>query len=203
MTKPDFENEELLWNAGYSLVAGVDEVGRGCFAGPLVAAAVILPPEFLDKDEVNDSKLLSPKKRLDLSVKIKDQAVCYSLAEVSVEIINKIGIAEATQYAFYQAVNDLKKSPDYILIDAFYIKRIDKNKQKPIVHGDRKSISIAAASIIAKVYRDGLMQEFALQYPLYDFSTNKGYGTDKHREAIKSFGLSDLHRKCFNLAKYT
>lgn len=202
MIKPTFAEENLLWEKGLKYIAGIDEVGRGCFAGPVVAAAVILPSDFKATDEINDSKLLSPEKREKLAPIIKKYALCYSIAEISIEIINEVGIGKATQKAFYQAVNTLTVKPQYVFIDAFYIDNLDRKNQKPIVHGDRKSISIAAASIIAKVYRDALMQKLHEKYPEYDFYQNKGYGTKKHREAIKKFGLCDVHRKSFDLTNY-
>ncbi len=206
MTKPSFDEEKLFWGQGFTHIAGVDEVGRGCFAGPVVAAAVILPPgtrQHPAMQEVNDSKKLSAQKRGELSAIIKECALAYSIAEVSVGVINQVGIGKATQQAFVNAIGNLKIKPDHILIDAFYIQALSRHNQKPIVHGDGISISIAAASIIAKVYRDALMQNLHEQYISYDFFTNKGYGTKKHREAIKEFGLSDLHRKSFNLDKFT
>lgn len=202
MTKPTFDEEQLLWNEGIAHIAGVDEVGRGCFAGPVVTAAVIMPRNFTATDEINDSKLLSAKKREKLAAIIKAHAVAYAIAEISVDIINQIGIGRATQQAFHLAITKLSVPPEFILMDAFYIQTIAREIQKPIIHGDQKSISIAAASIIAKVYRDKLMQQLHKQYILYDFATNKGYGTKKHREAIKQFGLCALHRTSFNLEKY-
>ncbi len=202
MTKPTFEEEQLLWDQGLTHIAGVDEVGRGCFAGPVVTAAVILAKNFSAAGEVNDSKLLSPKKRKKLSDIILKEAVAFSIAEVSVEVINDVGIGKATQQAFYQAITTLSIPPHFILIDAFYIQKLSRKNQKPIVHGDGKSISIAAASIIAKVYRDELMQRLHPQYAVYDFFTNKGYGTKKHRDAIGIHGLCDLHRMSFDLTKF-
>lgn len=203
MNKATFDEENVLWRQGIKHIAGVDEVGRGCFAGPVVAAAVILPDNFNATDEINDSKLLSPKKRKELAPIIKKYSICYSIAEISIEAINADGIGKATQKAFYKSIVTLSVKPEYIFIDAFYINNLDRKNQKPIVHGDRKSISIAAASIIAKVYRDELMQKLHDKYRQYDFYQNKGYGTKKHREAIKKFGLCDLHRKSFNLSIYT
>ncbi len=202
MTKPSFNEEKVLWNQGHQYIAGVDEVGRGCFAGPVVAAAVILPTNFNATDEINDSKLLKPEKRLILSKIIRKYAVSFSVAEISVEIINKIGIGKATQKAFYKTVKLLSIKPDFIFIDAFYIDHLKRKNQKPIVHGDGKSITIAAASIIAKVYRDEIMQKLHKKYPQYDFAQNKGYGTKKHQEAIRRYGLSNLHRTSFNLTKF-
>ncbi len=201
MNKPTFKEEQFLWQQGLQHIAGVDEVGRGCFAGPVVAAAVILPQSFTST-EVNDSKKLSAQKREELSEIIKQNALAYSIAEISVAVINEVGIGKATQQAFVNAIGNLKIKPDHILIDAFYIENLSRHNQKPIVHGDGLSISIAAASIIAKVYRDELMQKLHEQYTHYDFFTNKGYGTKKHREAIRQFGLSDLHRTSFNLTKF-
>lgn len=202
MTRPTFNEEKLLWNNGYHYIAGVDEVGRGCFAGPVVAASVILPRDFIAAGEVNDSKLLSPKKRTKLAAIIEKNAISFSVAEISVDIINREGIGSAAQRAFHLAVKTLSTSPDFILIDAFFINYLDKKIQKPIIHGDTISVSIAAASIIAKVYRDNLMQKLHERYPQYDFAGNKGYGTQKHREAIKKYGLCSLHRSSFNLTKY-
>lgn len=202
MTKPTFDYEKELWEQGIQHIAGVDEVGRGCFAGPVVAAAVILPQGFSVTDEINDCKLLTPKKREKLAYIIKEHAVAYSIAEVSVTVINDVGIGKAAKKAFFQAIQELSIVPEHILIDAFYIDEIDKKKQQAIVHGDSLSISIAAASIIAKVYRDELMKQLSERYQAYDFATNKGYGTKKHQAAMKQFGLCDLHRTSFNLSKF-
>lgn len=199
---PTFEHEDHLWKNGFQYIAGVDEVGRGAFAGPVVAAAVILPPSFPQMEEVNDSKLLSAKKRTELAAVIQTHALAYSIAEISVEVINTIGIGKATQQAFLQAVTSLSTAPDHILIDAFYIDGIAKEQQTPIIHGDQISISIAAASIIAKAYRDNLMSTLDTKYRVYDFPKHKGYGTKAHRDAIKAYGLCDLHRMSFELSKY-
>lgn len=200
--KPTFNYELIHWNNGLQFVAGVDEVGRGCFAGPVVAGAVILPAHFSKTDKINDSKKLSAKVRKELSEIIKEYALAYAIAEISVSVINKVGIGKAAQMAFAKAVSDLKKAPEHILIDAFPIESIALHVQTPIIKGDSLSISIAAASIIAKVYRDELMETLHPQYEAYDFATNKGYGTKKHREAIGMHGLSDIHRTSFNLSKF-
>jgi ribonuclease HII len=202
MILPTFQYETALWKQGLQYIAGVDEVGRGCFAGPVVAAAVVLPSNFRATNEIDDSKRLSPQKRNKLAGIIKEHALAFSIAEIPVEVINEIGVGKAAQIAFAKAVQGLKKSPEHILIDAFRITAIEPHRQTPIIHGDRMSISIAAASIIAKVYRDELMQRLHSQYEAYDFYTNKGYGTKKHREAISKFGLCDLHRTSFNLSKF-
>jgi len=162
-----------------------------------------LPKIFDQTLGIHDSKLLSPKIRERLSGIIKKRAIYCSIAEISVEIINEEGIGKATQRAFKKALDGLPIIPHHILIDAYYIENIEKQKQTPIIKGDQKSISIAAASIIAKVYRDALMCSLHKLYANYGFFTNKGYGTKKHQEAIKQFGLCPLHRSSFNLLKYT
>ena len=202
MTKPTFEHEQIHWDRGIRFIAGVDEVGRGCFAGPVVAAAVILPAGFTATDKINDSKKLSAKVREELDLIIREHAIAYSIAEISVPVINEIGIGKAAQLAFAKAVSGLQTPAEHILVDAFLIKAFAPTLQTPIIHGDGISISIAAASIIAKVHRDALMHSLHPQYEAYDFSTNKGYGTKKHREAIGKFGLTDLHRTSFNLSKF-
>lgn len=201
-SKPTFEYELIHWNNGLQYIAGVDEVGRGCFAGPVVAAAVILPQGFDKTDKINDSKKLSAKVRDELSEIIKEHALAYAIAEVSVPVINQIGIGKAAQLAFVKAIGDLKNAPEHILVDAFLIQEVNPQIQTPIIHGDGISISIAAASIIAKVHRDKLMQELHSQYEVYDFVTNKGYGTKAHREAIGKYGLCDMHRTSFDLSKF-
>lgn len=202
MILANFSVEQTLWSQGLQMICGIDEVGRGCFAGPVVAGAVIFPANAKLIEGIADSKLLKPKAREDLAKKIKDMALAWSVGEISVPEINKHGIGEATQMAFSKAVGNLGKIADYFLIDAFYVKTLDKLKQKPIPGGDRISASIAAASIIAKVYRDDLMQKLHENFPNYAFDKHKGYGTNLHRQMIKKFGLSDLHRKSFKLDKF-
>lgn len=201
-TLPTFQEESLFWSKGLKYVAGVDEVGRGCFAGPVVTAAVILPQNFTSPVPVNDSKKISPKVRTELAEVIKQQAISFAISEISVDVINQMGIGKAVQHGFRQCIDMLSHKPDHILIDAFYIDSLPKHNQKPIIYGDSLSISIAAASIIAKVYRDELMEKLHPQYVQYDFAANKGYGTKKHREAIGKYGLCDLHRKSFDLQKF-
>lgn len=195
--------EKQLWAKGYNLVCGIDEVGRGCFAGPVVVGAVIFSADCKIPVGVADSKLLLPKVRERLALEIKECAKSWAVAEVDVETINKIGIGKATQMAFKKVVDTISLAPDFLLIDAFYISEIEKEKQLPIIGGDRVSISIAAASIIAKVYRDELMEKLDSEYPGYDFGKHKGYGTKAHQEAIKKNGLCPLHRTSFNLSKFT
>jgi ribonuclease HII len=202
MILPTLNIETSLWNSGYSLICGLDEVGRGCFAGPVVVGAVIFPKNCHLLEGVADSKLLKPNIRERLSVEIKKYADSWSIGEISVEDINRVGIGKATQLAFLKAIKLLKSVPDYVLIDAFFVDNYDRAKQRPIKDGDKICASISAASIIAKVYRDKLMQTLHLEYPEYNFAQHKGYGTKQHREAIKKYGLSSLHRTSFNLQKF-
>jgi len=201
MTQPSFKEEQLLWSQGLLNIAGVDEVGRGAFAGPLVAAAVILPTNFEIRD-INDSKKLTAKQREELSKYILDKALCVSIEEVGVDVINKLGIGMANQIAFLSALKNLKQKFNFALVDGFLIKDLDLKFQKAIIKGDSISVSIAAASIVAKVYRDQLMQKLHTNFPEYNFFENKGYGTKFHREALKQFGLSKQHRTSFKLDKF-
>ncbi len=194
--------EQRLWEKGYKLICGLDEVGRGCFAGPVVAAAVVFCTNCKIPEGIADSKLLKPKQREKLACLIKECAESYFIAEIGVAQINKVGIGKATQMAFRKAVKNLSKNPDFFIIDAFYINHLNRKKQMPLVHGDRISVSIAAASIIAKVYRDNLMKKYHKKYPQYHFGKHKGYGTKLHQEAIKKYGLTRIHRKSFNLNKF-
>lgn len=202
MLTPTLDLEAQLWAKGYQVVCGIDEVGRGCFAGPVVVGAVIFSPESQVPKGIADSKLLSKNQRDKLSLEIKNSCLDYAIAEISVSVINKVGIGEATQMAFRRVIKSLKKSPDFVLIDAFNIKGFSQEKQKAIPSGDTNCMSIAASSIIAKVYRDELMDNLDLEYPGYGFASHKGYGTKQHQEAIKKYGLCNLHRTSFNLEKY-
>lgn len=184
------------------MVAGVDEVGRGCFAGPVVTGAVIFSKGVTLPEGLADSKLLKVRQRERLAKEIKKVALSWSVSEIGVAKINKLGIGRATQMAFRKAIKLLSYSPDFVLIDAFRIKHLSKKKQQPVRKGDRVCATIAAASIIAKVYRDKLMKELHRKYSPYNFSKNKGYGTKAHQEAIKKYGLSPLHRRSFNLARF-
>ena len=202
MILPTLEYEKKLFKKGCKFVCGLDEVGRGCFAGPVVVGAVVLSEEVSLPEGIADSKLLTPQKREKLSKEIKEKAVAWAIAEISVRDINKVGIGKAAQMAFRKAVKNLSKKPDHILIDAFYINHINRKRQTPVVKGDQKCVSIAAASIIAKVYRDDLMDKLHLKYPQYGFDKHKGYGTKAHQDAIKKYGLSRIHRRSFNLEKF-
>lgn len=176
-------------------ICGIDEVGRGPLAGPVVTCAVILPKDCRIL-YVNDSKKLSEKKREELYSIIMEQALDVSIGIESPEVIDKINILQATYSAMRKSIEGLKYKPDIILVDAVTIPGISY-KQKPIIKGDAKSISIAAASIIAKVTRDRMMTEYDKLYPEYDFASNKGYGTEKHIQALKEKGESPIHRKSF------
>lgn len=202
MVTPTLDIEKKLWNLGYSLICGLDEVGRGSFAGPVCVGAVIFPKNFIFLDGVADSKLLTPKKRERVAKLIKRSAVSWVVVEVGVSVINELGIGKATQIAFRKAVRSLNKKPDFVLIDAFYVKHLNKKMQKAVKDGDSICASISAASIIAKVYRDRLMRKLSKRYPNYGFSKHKGYGTRKHQEAIKKYGLSGIHRTSFDLQKF-
>lgn len=202
MIYPTLKYEEKYWKQGYKYVCGLDEVGRGCFAGPVVVGAVIFPQDVILPEGITDSKLLTPKQRKSLEPVIKNRALAWSIAEISVLYINKVGISKATQMAFQKAFRELFIQADFALVDAFFIEDLDKKKQKPIIKGDQLSVSIAAASIIAKVYRDELMEKLHSKYPQYNFKKHKGYGTREHREAIKKHGLCRIHRKSFNLDKF-
>jgi len=189
--------EKIAYKEGYQLIAGVDEAGRGPLAGPVVAAAVILPSDYVNA-EINDSKQLSAIKREKLYEIISNDAVAVGTGIVDTEVIDNINILQATLQAMREAVLELSTSPDFILIDGLH--RIPLiTPQKPVVKGDSLSISIAAASIIAKVSRDRIMEMYHRQFPQYNFHQNKGYGTKEHCDAIKQFGICKIHRKSFHV----
>lgn len=197
--KPTFTEELIHWNRGIENVIGLDEVGRGAFAGPIVAAGVIFKPNFRHDfiDEVNDSKLLKPKIREKLSELIKQNSI-WEIAEVELDFINREGIGKANFEVFSRILKKLipKLSNHFILVDGFDLKIPN---QKGIIKGDSISLSIASASIIAKVHRDKLMKKLAISYPNYLFEQNVGYGTKAHRDAIKKYGLCEIHRTSFNI----
>ena len=187
--------ERNLWAEGKEFVAGVDEVGRGPLAGPVVTAAVILPHDF-NILGVNDSKKLSPKKRDELYDIIMEKALAVSIGRREPERIDEINILEATKEAMTDAILGLKIKPDHVLIDALTLKTVDF-PQTGIIHGDATSVSIAAASIIAKVTRDREMIEMDKLYPGYAFESNKGYGTKAHYEGLAALGPCPIHRQSF------
>lgn len=191
------EIERALLSRGYRCIAGVDEVGRGPLAGPVVCAAVIMP---LGEDclipGVDDSKKLSPKKREALSEAIRERALAYAVSEVSEKEIDEINILQATRLGMKKALSALQIVPDMVITDGNMTLDVPFSQQS-IVHGDALSYSIGAASIVAKVYRDALMDKFAEIYPQYGFEKNKGYGTAQHIKAIKEYGLCPIHRRTF------
>ena len=189
----DYENE--LYKEGKTLIAGVDEVGRGPLIGPVVACAVILPVNFFHKD-IKDSKKLSEKKREELYTIIKENAVSIGLGIVSEKVIDEVNIYEATKIAMKEAISNLEVKPEHVLIDAM---KLDIDiPTTSIIKGDALSETIAAASIVAKVTRDHLLVKMDEEYPMYDLKNNKGYGTKKHIEALEKYGASKYHIKTFN-----
>ncbi|MBU0572355.1 ribonuclease HII [Patescibacteria group bacterium] len=223
MNLPNFSFEKRLWKKGFKFVAGLDEVGRGSFAGPVVAGCVVfkLETKIPKNIYINDSKKVTPKRRKIANEWIVKNALAWGTGEVSAGVINRIGMSKATQVAFRRAIENankrMQRRTDYLLIDALFIpcvrglpmkrKAARKNhnlkdgrgRQEAIVKGDQKSISIAAASIIAKVYRDNIMKALSERprYKRYGWDRNKGYGTKEHGKAIKKFGISRYHRKKF------
>lgn len=189
-----FKYERSFWHQGLQYVAGVDEVGRGPLAGPVVAAAVILPHDF-DLVSVNDSKQLTPAQRAELAPLISAEALSAGIGSVDNHGIDELNIYQATRVAMKQAVEALTPQPDEIIVDAMQIPV--PIRQTRLIKGDAKSISVSAASIVAKVYRDHLMDEYAKQYPEYDFPHNAGYGTAKHLAALKELGPTPIHRVSF------
>ena len=221
MRLPNFSYESKLWKKGFKYVAGLDEVGRGSFAGPVVTGCVVFDAKtkIPSNVNINDSKKLSPKKRMIANEWITKNTLTWGTGEVSAGVINKIGISKATQMAFRRAIENantrLQRRIDYLLIDALFIpyvralpmkrKAAQKNptlkdsnaRQRAIVKGDQKSISIAAASIVAKIHRDNIMKSLGEKprYKRYKWENNKGYGTKEHGVAIRKFGISKYHRK--------
>lgn len=189
------EYERRLLNEGYKYICGVDEVGRGPLAGPVVCAAVIMP---LDKlvEGVDDSKKIGKKKREIIAEKILDCAVACRICRVEREIIDEINILQATRLCMKNAVEGLSVKPDFVLTDGNMTLDISV-PQTSVIKGDAKSYTIGAASIVAKVYRDNIMKEYAALYPQYGFETNAGYGSRSHIEAIEKYGLTPIHRRSF------
>jgi len=189
------EYERRLRNEGYSVIAGTDEAGRGPLAGPVYAAAVILPENCIIEG-LNDSKKLSEKKREALFDVICEKAISYSIKSVSEKEIDEMNILNAALYAMNLAVEDLNPLPDYVLVDGNKMRNM-KFPHETVVGGDAKSVSIAAASILAKVARDRYIIEISDKYPEYNFKKHKGYGTKEHREALLKYGPCEIHRKTF------
>jgi ribonuclease HII len=178
--------------------AGCDEAGRGCLAGPVVAAAVILPKHYTH-EVLNDSKQLSKEEREQLRIEIERDALAWAVAEVSSEGIDEINILNASFKAMHLAIDKLTVKPQFLLIDGNRFNRYKEINHECIIKGDAHYLSIAAASILAKTYRDELMQKLAIQFPGYGWETNRGYPTPEHREGIKQLGITPYHRKSFQL----
>ena len=190
--------EKDLYNQGLTLIAGVDEVGRGPLAGPVVAAAVILPQGCKIKG-LNDSKKIPKKKHLEVFQAVQDQSLSIGIGIIDNQVIDQVNIYEATKLAMKEAISQLSLQPQHLLIDAM---KLDLPiSQTSIIKGDANSLSIAAASIIAKVTRDELMKDYDQQFPGYDFSANAGYGTAKHLEGLTKLGVTPIHRTSFEPVK--
>lgn len=184
----------------YNIEVGVDEAGRGCLCGDVFASAVILPQTF-NCDELNDSKKLTDKKRREIRNKIEKGAIAYGIGRVSAEEIDRINILNASILAMHRALDSIPITADIIIVDGNRFKQYHNIEHKTIVKGDAKYMSIAAASILAKTYRDDYMMEMDKLYPGYGFAIHKGYPTKQHRQAIAKFGITDIHRKTFRLLK--
>jgi ribonuclease HII len=189
--------EKLAYQKGYKFIAGIDEAGRGPLAGPVVAAAVIFPPDYQNR-QINDSKKLSARKREELYEVINKDAISVGVGTADADIIDRINILQASLQSMREAVLELSLPPDFLLIDGLHTIPL-QTPQNALVKGDSLSISIAAASIIAKVSRDRIMEMYHRQFPQYNFLQNKGYGTKEHRDALREFGMCKIHRRSFHL----
>ncbi|MEM6659582.1 MAG: ribonuclease HII [Pseudomonadota bacterium] len=195
MSLPDFDLEHALMSSGYGRIAGVDEVGRGPLAGPVVAAAVILDPQNIPAG-LNDSKALSGKRRAALDITIRAQSV-FAVAQASVAEIDQHNILRASHIAMERAVAALVPAPDFLLIDGNMIPKGLSIPAQAVVKGDARSVSIAAASILAKIWRDQVMVDLAQQHPGYGWDTNAGYPTKYHKDALRNLGVTPHHRRSF------
>lgn len=188
--------EQQAWNEGFKLIAGLDEVGRGCIAGPVVAAACILDRSKPLPEGLNDSKKVTESNRDEIAAQLKEICIAYAIGQIEADEIDRINILEATKQAMLDAISTLTPSPDFLLIDALYLKRTPL-PQRSIIKGDSISASIAAASILAKTYRDDLMKAYDAEFPHYGFAAHKGYGCASHYDAIRKYGPCPLHRMSF------
>ncbi|GGZ91390.1 ribonuclease HII [Algibacter mikhailovii] len=188
----------LKYHSKYFLECGTDEAGRGCLAGPVTAAAVILPKKFKNSI-LNDSKQISEKKRFDLKPIIEKQALSFGVAHVFQEDIDRINILNASILAMHKSIDLLKPIPEFIIVDGNKFKAYNDIPHETIIKGDGKYLSIAAASILAKTYRDLYMDKIHEEFPMYNWKQNKGYPTKAHREAIRRYGITKYHRKSFRL----
>lgn len=184
--------------SGYELECGTDEAGRGCLAGPVTAAAVILPKNF-DNILLNDSKQLSEKKRDLLRPIIESESTCFAFHHIHPLEIDNINILNASILAMHKSIEELSHDPEFIIVDGNKFKPFKETPHETIIKGDGKFLSIAAASVLAKTYRDDYMNQIHEEYPMYNWKQNKGYPTKEHREAIKKYGITKYHRKSFKL----
>jgi ribonuclease HII len=191
-----FDFEDQARSEGFGFIAGVDEVGRGCLAGPVVAAACILDREKPLPDGLDDSKKLTAAQRETIGAELRESALAFAIGAVEADEIDEINILEATKKAMFLAIQALTPAADYLLIDALQIKLV-RLPQKALIKGDSISVSIAAASIIAKTYRDELMRDYESQFPQYGFAGHKGYGAASHLEALRIHGPCSIHRRSF------
>ena len=191
-----WRHERLAWAAGFVRVAGIDEVGRGPLAGPVMAACVVLPPGFAS-DGIRDSKKLSARQRERAEARIRAEAVAVGLGSVEPDVIDRINILQATHEAMRQAFSQIAPLPDFALLDGLPLREFPCENRKALVQGDSHSVSIAAASIVAKVARDRLMCAYDAVYPEYGFAGHKGYGSAKHLQALREHGPCPLHRRSF------
>lgn len=199
MDHPTLEHETRIWQAGYAAIAGLDEAGRGALAGPVAVGALILPKDVQREGiwaEVRDSKLLSAAQREEMSGRIRSAAAGWAVGEASAQEIDDIGIAPATRLAMQRAINALPTPPDYLLLDWVRLATVNL-PQESYTKGDQRIVSVAAASILAKVYRDSLLVEMDQVYPLYGFARHKGYGAASHLAAIAAHGPCPQHRRSF------
>ena len=187
--------EDALYEKGVQTICGIDEVGRGPLAGPVVTCAIILPRDFCILG-IDDSKKVSEKMRNELFTQIIDACICYEIGVVDNFMIDEINILQATKLAMKMAIENLKVKPDHLLIDAIKLESVNI-PMTPIIKGDSLSVSIAAASIVAKVTRDRMMQDYHIKYPYYAFDKNKGYGTKEHYVGLESNGMCEIHRRSF------
>jgi ribonuclease HII len=198
---PTLEHEERLWNEGFRFIGGIDEAGRGCWAGPVVAAVVILPKDHEQISGITDSKLISEKKRNELYELITSFALDFGVGIISHRIVDQVGILNATKLAAKEAVSMTKNTPDYLLTDALDLRKQIDIKQELFVKGDQKIYTISCASIVAKVTRDNLMRNLSGEYKKYQFNLHKGYGTALHTKLLDEYGICDIHRKSYKPIK--
>jgi ribonuclease HII len=198
---PTMKYEKKLWNDGYKYIAGIDEAGRGAWAGPVVVAAVVLPQNHRKIKGVTDSKLISAKKRDELYEKITEQALDFGIGIIDHRTIDRIGILEATRLGAKEAVDMMAKDIDYLLVDCLDLRKHLSIEQESIIHGDQIIYSISCASILAKVTRDNLMSNLAGDYSKYEFYKHKGYGTKLHQAKLAEHGVSGIHRRSYKPIK--